>query len=536
MKNHSIISNEGQSVVTKPVETIKKNHAVLFLCVLCVYYAVVVYAQLLDVELLWEDSYDYLLWGESFYETGMSLYPVARKMYPSFSAAGYSFLIALAYKVFGYREQLAAIISLLAATSLIPLTYILARRFFSRTVGLVAASLIFFCNIVYLGSLAPSTDNLATMISTVVLILLIKNFEEPSYRLSVIIGALMGLVISTRPGLAVLIPYFFIVLYLYKKYKGKLLSINHILVIFAVMTVVGLIFAVPLMIQSGEILFIKNYADAFIFDATSQVKRFQIQYAVHGDRSLHKVALKYPMPYLIANFLLLMFPSSIYAIGTKTTRYAIGAGILPFTGFFSLVGLYFLYRKKEFFTFYFFFLWAFVVHFFQSCFCTFATRYYLPIVPILYIFCAYAWEQLLEKVPKGWKWTKAPILGIGIVLFFSLSEFPGSMTPRWPKYFIPQNYQIPRSFKKIFGVIPDPSLSVLFDFRSIQIFNKTWAMPPNLLTADYLKKEIPTGTPVYIFQSQGIGNSQKRDLRIKYFQEAIKEARKVEHLYPLHIL
>lgn len=138
----------------------------------------------------------------------------------SWKPPGYSFFLALVFFFFGQNYLAVKIIQAVIGSSLCILVFLLGRKIFSESVGLVAAIMLAL-NLAFIYT--PETilsENIFVFLFLLVMLSFVQMWKQPSFRNQIAVGFILGLATLTRAE-TILFPVFILFALLLKERLEK---------------------------------------------------------------------------------------------------------------------------------------------------------------------------------------------------------------------------------------------------------------------------------------------------------------------------
>ena len=255
----------------------KKNRLYVFLLLICIVALLVRLAVFFLAErneML--DTYEFetvasnLLNGEGF------VFPRFDTQYRSGIAPLYPFLCATMYFLFGHHHCYIFYLQIILSAVMCCLIFKISQRFFDQKVSLLSAFLVgFHPGLVIYSSMKLHSFTIYAFLICVIILMIIKTFDFPSYRNQILLGAFFGLGILTRSTIIIFLPFSFLWLYRYLKNKKAAMKL-----MFRVVTIVFLLL-LPWLIR------IYSLYNEFIFIQTNQWEAFWVGNNVNASGTLY---------------------------------------------------------------------------------------------------------------------------------------------------------------------------------------------------------------------------------------------------------
>lgn len=140
---------------------------------------------------------------------------------PFFRAPLYVYLLALTYKIFGHNLILPRLFQILIGSLSCVLTYLIARKLFNRTVGIISGVAACFYAMLILYDAHLLITSLVVFLDLVLIYLLLRSGEQPRPLNWFLCGIVLGISAIARPNILVFVP--FILVWMLFQFKIKLL-------------------------------------------------------------------------------------------------------------------------------------------------------------------------------------------------------------------------------------------------------------------------------------------------------------------------
>ncbi|MBU1261702.1 glycosyltransferase family 39 protein [bacterium] len=122
----------------------------------------------------------------------------------------YFYFLALVYKIFGIDPYIARLIQMLLGVATSFLIYLIARRCFNKTVGLISLVISIFYGMFYIHEGVLLMESLVTFLNTLSIFLLLRIEDKPSYKNIALAGIAIGLSALARANILLFVPFILI--------------------------------------------------------------------------------------------------------------------------------------------------------------------------------------------------------------------------------------------------------------------------------------------------------------------------------------
>ncbi len=163
---------------------------------------------------------------------------------PYFRAPLYPILLGLQYAIFGVNFTAVTLIQHLIGITAIPLTYIIAKRFFNPTIAYIAAGLVSINGILIYFESQLLLDFLCVVLMLLLILTLEYSYRKKKLIVFILPGIVTGLYAITRPNILAVIPLIIFWLFMLEfDYKTKVKT--------SIMFLLGvLLFVVPITVRN----------------------------------------------------------------------------------------------------------------------------------------------------------------------------------------------------------------------------------------------------------------------------------------------
>ena len=138
----------------------------------------------------------------------------------SFMPPGYSFFLAIIYRIFGHNILIAKIFQAFIGSFTCIIIYFIGKNIFDKKIGILSALVAAFYPTFIIFSGLLFTETLYIFLLSLAILYLLKDFARPSIKNLLIIGVSLGLAMLTRTIIMFFIPFILIWMILYSSSKS----------------------------------------------------------------------------------------------------------------------------------------------------------------------------------------------------------------------------------------------------------------------------------------------------------------------------